>query len=178
MVVASATPHGDTLGGGASFSYDGFQVWARQSGGVALVRVVDVGPLRWNTEDGTRPPEGALHGPPPGPHADGYGIGRLVRVQRIDLLSGRWLGASDSASFWWPGGTLGADVFETEVQYPQISPGDRAIGFVMPEEGDVGVTSPIPLQVAWLFPVDGSGRVQTLDPAERITLDTIQSVLP
>lgn len=143
--------------------------------GVALVRVADAGALRWNSDDGTRPPETALHSAPAG-HRDGYGIGRLVTVERLELLSGRWTASGPSASYWRPGGQLGSDRFEPEINIPELSPGQRAIALLT--DADAGAETSLPVQAGWLFPVDAAGRVQTLDPTEQITLDSIGKYLP
>ena len=172
------SPHGDTLTSGASIGYDGFRDWATASGwgGIAVVRVVGVGPLRWTTRDGARPSEGELHGAPPG-LLSRPGIGRLISVREVRTLSGQWLGARDGAVYWRPGGQLGLDIQEEEIPLPEFIVGQTAIAFVLPQDLDFGNGGPLPVQIGWLFPVDAAGRVQTLDPRETITLDTIASYL-
>lgn len=161
----------------ASESYDGLADWVRTLGGnVALVRVVDVGPVRWNSPTGARPVEAELHrGPAEGETT--YFIGRLVTVQLERVLLGSWVPADDTARYWRPGGSVGADALDTAVPLPEFQPGDRAIAFVVPKEADLGRGGPLPVQIGSLFQVDPPGRILTLDPAEQVTLDTIDSVL-
>lgn len=161
----------------ASENYDGLAEWARMLGGnLALVRVVEVGPVRWNSPTGTRPDEAELHrGPAEGETT--YFIGRLITVQLERVIRGRWLPATDTARYWRPGGAVGADVLDTAFPVPEFQPGDRAIAFIVPKEVDLGRGGPLPVQIGSLFPVDSAGRILTLDPAEQVTLDTIDSVL-
>jgi len=164
-----------------SISYDGFREWARIGGGdIALVRIVGVGPVRWNSSDGTRPPEAMIEMPSPA-NGGHYFIGRVISVERVRVLSGAWSLTSETADYWRPGGSLGLDSFDAEIPLSDFVVGQRAIAFM-----SIGGSSSfmswdglsIPVQVGWLFPVDAAGRVQTLDPRENITLDTIASYLP
>ena len=175
------SPHGDILTSGASIGYDGFRDWVRTSGGnVALVRVVGVGPVRWNSSDGTRPPEAMIEMPSPA-NGGHFVIGRVVSVERIRVVAGSWPPSAATADYWRPGGSVGLDSFDAEIPLPDFVVGQRAIAFM----GSGGSSSfmswdglSIPVQIGWLFPVDAAGRVQTLDPRETITLDTIASYLP
>lgn len=169
------TVHGDRLTSDASVSYDGFRVWAGQSAGVAVVRVVEVGPVRWNSASGDRPPEAALHDAPRG-HRDAYNSGRLIVVERVRLVAGRWPANGSTVAYWRPGGSLGGDTFEPPLPMPDVTVGAEAVALLV--EADAGADGPIPVQVGWLFPADATGRVATLDPAENITLGTIESFLP
>lgn len=184
----AATPHGDRVGGNAVFAYTGFRDWVTDFGsrGVAIVTVTSVGPIRWNTADGGRPSETALHGPPAGSGNNGNGntpfIGQLVSVEVVRPLTGRWLGSPDAATrgaYWQPGGRLGLDVQEVDepVSFSFV-PGQTAVAFLLPQQLDLGYDAPLPVEIGSLFPVDGNGRVETFDPSERITLDTIGKYLP
>lgn len=173
----AATPHGDQVGGGASIGYVSFREWVASWAGVALVDVVAVGPLRWTTPNGARPSEEVLHTAPAG-HDNSPGIGRIITVRQARLFSGRWLGPGDTGQYFRPGGQISLDVDVSEIPLPELTPRQRAIAFVLPAEGDLGSGAPQRVQIAWLFPVDADGRIQTLDPREQITLDTIASYLP
>lgn len=169
---SASTLHGDTLTSGASISYDGLRVWADQSLGVAIVRVIDVGPIRWNSGSGDRPDETALHSAPRG-HRDSYNLGRLITVERVRLVVGRWPTGGSTAAYWRPGGSLGPDSFEPALASAKLSIGDEAVALLT--DADAGADANIPVQVGWLFPVDASGRVITLDPDEGINLDNLES---
>lgn len=173
--IGSSTAHGHTLGSDASVSYDGFRVWAGQSQGVALVQVSDIGPLRWNSISGERPDEGALHSAPRD-HRDSYNIGRLITVERVRLVAGRSPTTTSTFTYWRPGGALGPDSFDAALPAPVLSVGDRAIALLT--EADAGADGPIPVQVGWLFPLDDTGRVVTLNPNEKITLENLASFVP
>lgn len=174
----SPSPHGDTLTADPSIGYDGFREWATGSGwgGVAIAQIVQIGPLRWTTPDGTRPAESVLHGAPPDGQ-DHPGIGRVITVREIQTLTGRWLGPVDGATYFRPGGQLGLDVWKGEIPLPEFNVGQTVIAFFAPQEVYLGAGGLLPMQIGWLFPVDAAGRVQTLDPRENITLDTIASYL-
>jgi hypothetical protein len=171
------TGHGDTFGVDASIGYTGVREWLAISGGVALVEVAQIGPVRWSTESGNRPEESLLHSAPRG-HEDTPGIGRLVEVRRVRILSGQWLGDSDVARYWKPGGRIDADEMLVDFPIPPLATGQQALALVLPQPGDIGGQGSIPVQVGWLFPVKSDGRVVTLDPNELVTLDEVQSLLP
>lgn len=176
----ATSPHGDTLSSGASIGYTGLRDWVRTIGpNIALVRVVGVGPVRWNSSDGTRPPEAMIEMPSP-VNGNGYFIGRVVSVERIRIVGGTWPASTTTADYWRPGGSVGLDSFDSEIPLPDFVVGQRAIAFM--GTGDQpsflswdGLS--IPVQVQWLFPVDAAGRVQTLDQRENITLDDFASYL-
>lgn len=172
-----ASVHGDVFTLDASIGYGGLREWMTIWGGIALVEITDVGPIRWDTESGARPDETLIHSAPVG-HKDAPGIGRLVEVRRVRTLSGQWLGAPDLARYWRPGGRLGADEMIDDLGLPPLATGAQAVAFLLPQPGNVASDGTIPVEVGWLFPVDASGRVITLDPNEKITLDTMESFLP
>jgi len=170
-----STVHGDTLTVDASISYDGFRNWAAMSEGVAIVRVVEVGPIRWNSASGDRPPEARLHTAPRG-HRDSYNIGRLVVLEPVQLLAGEWPRGVERLRYWRPGGSLGVDRFEVPLPVPDLAAGDEAVALL--GSADAGADDSIPVQVGWLFPIDDTGRVVTLDRSEGVTLDNLDSFLP
>ncbi|MFP5343316.1 MAG: hypothetical protein ACLGIJ_10400 [Candidatus Limnocylindria bacterium] len=174
---ATAGPHGDVLTLDASIGYSGLREWMTIWGGIALVEITEVGPIRWDTESGARPDEALIHSAPVG-HQDTPGIGRLVEVRRDRLLSGRWLGTSELARYWRPGGRVGADEMINDLGLPPLATGTQAIAFLLRQPGDVGSQGTIPVEVGWLFPVDASGGVITLDPNEKINVDDVESFLP
>lgn len=59
---------------------------------------------------------------------------------------------------------------------PDLKVGADAVALLV--EADAGADGSIPVQVGWFFPVDASGRVQTLDPTEDVTLDNLEAFLP
>lgn len=170
--------HGDTLSVDVSIGYNGIREWMRNWGGIALVEVADVGPIRWDTPSGARPDESLLHSAPEG-HADAPGIGRVIQVRRVKLLSGAWLGNSGLARYWRVGGSVGADEMISDLQLPTFDSGSQAIAFLLPQPVDIGSGgAAIPVEVGWLFPIDATGRVNTLDPNEKITMQDLESLVP
>lgn len=169
--------HGDTLSVDVSIGYDGIREWTRNWGGVALVEIADVGPIRWSTVSGLRPDESLLHSAPKG-HEDSPGIGRFIEVSQIRLIDGQWLGEGDLARYWRVGGRIGADEMIDSLDLPTFNAGDMALAFLLPQAGNLAVDGDLPVQVGWLFPVDGTGRVVTLDPNERITVQDVESLVP
>lgn len=176
---ASPAPsiHGDTLSVDVSIGYDGIREWTKNWGGIALVEIADVGPVRWSTVSGLRPDESLLHSAPKG-HEDTPGIGRFIKVSRIRLIDGQWLGEGDLARYWRVGGRIGADEMIDSLDLPTFSAGDKALAFLLPEPGNLAVDGDLPVQVGWLFPVDANGSVITLDPNERITVQDLDSLVP
>ncbi|MBI2775904.1 MAG: hypothetical protein HYX57_01375 [Chloroflexi bacterium] len=161
--------------------------WVGRGGeGVALVTVTAVGPIRWNTADGGRPSESAVHGGPVGNGNNGNGntpfIGRLITVELVRTLVAPWLASPDGpnrAAYWQPGGQLGLDVQEVDVSRTfAFVPGQTAVAFVLPQQVDLGYDAPMLVQIGSLFAADGAGRIETFDPDEKITLDNIGTYLP
>lgn len=173
-----ATPHGHELTSSGS-GYTNLGEWLDQPWGVAIVRVESVGPIRWDTPTGERPPEELLHQAPPG-HEAHPTIGRLVTVKQLRVLRGSWLGVPDdpdAARYWRPGGRLGADTFDVDDVRTVFVPGQRALALLLPEPGDVGTAGSVPVQIAWLFPVRADGRIETLDRSEVITVDDVEAAV-
>lgn len=175
--LPAATVHGDVLTLDASIGYSGLREWTRIWGGIALVEITDVGAVRWDTEAGSRPDEALIHSAPAG-HGDAPGIGRLIEVRRIRILSGRWLGPSDLARYWRPGGRIGADEMIDDLDLPTLASGAQAVAFLLPQPGNVASEGSLPVEVGWIFPIDTTGRVVTLDPDEEVTLEDLESFLP
>jgi hypothetical protein len=94
------------------------------------------------------------------------------------MLSGQWLGDSDIARYWRPGGRVDNDEMLVDFPIPPFTTGQQALAFVLPQPGDVGGQGSIPVQVGWLFSVESDGRVVTLDLNERVTLDEVKSFMP
>lgn len=174
--IDAPSVHGDTLTVDALIGYPGFAEWASGWSGVALVEVVSVGPVRWTTQTGRRPEESRLHSAPNG-HDDAPGIGRVIGVRKVQVLKGSWTAASDTARYWRPGGRIEADETIVDLPIPEVAVGQQAVAFMLPQPDGLGDGAAIPVEVGWLFPVDGSGLVRTLDPNERVTLDRLPSLL-
>lgn len=172
--VASA--HGDVLTGSAAIGYVDLRDWMSGWKDVALVRIEAVGPSRWNSADGSRPSEAAVHGPPPDPNGDRFLIGRLVDVRLVRTYRGRWT-TDELATYFSPGGVLGGDRFDPELPDPSYETGQLAVAGLLQKPGDVGADGPVPVQVAWLFPITAD-RVLTLDPAEDVKIQDVPSMLP
>lgn len=172
----AGTPHGDTLTVDASIGYSGFAEWASGWSGVALVEVASVGPVRWTTQTGRRPEDARLHSAPNG-HDDAPGIGRVIGVRKVQVLKGSWTAGSDIARYWRPGGRIEADETIVDLPIPEVAVGQQAVAFMLPQPDGLGDGAAIPVEVGWLFPVDSSGLVRTLDPNERVTLDRLASLL-
>jgi len=170
------TAHGDTLTVDASIGYSGFAEWASGWSGVALVEVISVGPVRWTTETGRRPEEARLHSAPNG-HEDAPGIGRVIGIRKVQVLKGSWTAASDIARYWRPGGRIAADETVVDLPLAEFAVGQQAVAFLLPQPDGLGDGGAIPVEVGWLFAVDDSGLVRTLDPNERVTLDRLPSLL-
>lgn len=129
----SVAAHGHRRESGATFGYTDLTEWARMGGGsVALVQVVSVGPVRWNSQTGARPDETELHRAPT-EGEDTYVIGRLVTVRLERLIRGSWTASGPIARYWRPGGVLGADSFDLGVPLAELASGDRAIAFLPPK---------------------------------------------
>lgn len=162
----------------ASIGYTSLADFVLPSQSVALVRVVEVGPFRWNSPAGDRPPEALLHAAPAEGENTSF-IGRLVTVEVERMIRGRWPYPGVTARYWRPGGTVGTDIFDAEIGWPDFAAGDRALAGVRRGDIDLGRGgASIPVQVDWLFPVEPSGRILTLQPTEQVTLDRIDQVLP
>ena len=125
-VAPSPAPEVRTWGGFAvSISYGSFAEWARETTreagtGVALVRIVDVSPVRWSTA--------SREGPGPADIARAnraevdFGIGRLVTVERVRIAPGTWPVAGDTALYWLPGGQIGNDRTPVVYDLPDPAP--------------------------------------------------------
>jgi hypothetical protein len=169
------------VGSGVEFNYTGIKDAIRGFDGVAIIRIVDIGLLQWNTVDGTRPSEAALHTAwsvaPEEPGWADYFIGRPYTVELVRMASGRWIAPIRRTNWWVWGGKIGAD--ETVVSDPAgIAPrlpvkGELAVGVTSTVDFKTGVSE----YVQVLFPIDASGRVLTADPSEHVTLDDIDQHL-
>jgi hypothetical protein len=97
-VAPAGTPHGESVGSsGSGFGYFSFKEFAGQHwDGIALVRIVEVGPVQWSTPDGRAPSDAEFHelrriAAEQG--IESYYIGSLVRVQ--DAGASRQMGLGD-----------------------------------------------------------------------------------
>lgn len=173
----AATPHGDQVVGTAtSIPYESFAQWAGYFDGVAIVRVLDVGAPRWSTPTGERPAEADLHASP----TDGVPrpplvIGRPITVELVRDVRGAWPAPGQRAVWWVPGGRIGADeLISTGPSLREPRVGELGVAFTAAK-----AYLPVPLTyIGSLFAVDASGRVETFDPTEKITLDTLDQALP
>lgn len=173
----AATPHGEQqIGGATSIQYDSIAQYAAFYDGVAIVRVVDISPLRWNTPSGERPSEADLHASISGTTQKVLVIGRVFTVELVREVRGAWPAPGQRAAWWVPGGRIGADeVISTGPNLREPAIGELAVAFT----ADQTYSSAIPLRyIGDLFPVDASGRVETFDDSETVTLDTLDQALP
>lgn len=173
-----ATPHGEQVVGSASIGYESIAQWAAWYDGVAIVRVVEVGALRWNTPSGERPPEADLHASNDRRVGTPLVIGRAIAVELVREVRGPWPAPGQRAVWWVPGGRIGADEFIlTDGVWPgrEAAIGELAVAFTRAEPTQRAIPS---AYIGYLFAVDASGRVVTYDPSERVTLDTLDQALP
>ena len=174
---ASIGAHGESRFGGASYNYQTLAQFVRDNSqifeGIAVVTVESVGPLRWNTPDGSRPAEAALHAGWDGT-AD-YFIGRAYRLRLERVAWGKWTATGPTDIYWLAGGKLGADeTGSSGIGLPPPVVGGTALALT----GSVDFGTGVSTTISWLFPVDASGRVITLDPTEDITLSDLDRHLP
>jgi len=163
-----------------SIPYGSFAAWVRdavgQGGGVAIVRVVDVSPVRWSTASGEGP------GPADIARANrfeaDFGIGRLVTVELVRMLRGAWPAAGATALYWLPGGQIGNDLTPVVYDLPDPRAGSLAVVQTWPG-ADLDDTEGVLWQnVMRLFPVDESGRIRTFSPDETIMIGDVERYLP
>ncbi|MBA3876369.1 MAG: hypothetical protein C0498_05445 [Anaerolinea sp.] len=173
----AATPHGEQVVGSAtSIPYESFAQWAGYFDGVAIVRVVDVGAPRWSTPSGERPTEADLHASPTGDLPRPLlVIGRPITVELVREVRGAWPAPGKKAVWWVPGGRIGADeLISTGPNLREPVIGELAVAFTAAQ-----TYLPVPLTyIGSLFAADASGRVETFDSSEMVTLDTLDQALP
>ena len=97
-------------------------------------------------------------------------------MERVRLVAGRWPATRSTVAYWRGGGSLGADSLEPGLVAAELNIGNEAVALLT--EADAGADGNLPVQVGWLFPVDASGRVVTLDRTRTVTLDNLRSFLP
>jgi len=182
--IAAPSPQIRVWGGFAvSIPYGSFGAWVRdavdQGGGVALVRVVEVSPVRWSTASG----EG------PGPadiarynraEAD-FSIGRLVTVELVRMLRGTGPAVGATALYWLPGGRIGNDLttaYSGDERLNQPLPGALAVAGTFAGIDMDGTDGTLFVEVQRLFPADPSGRIRTYSPDEAISVNEIDRYLP
>jgi len=173
----AATPHGEQqVGSSTSVPYVSIADYATYYDGVAIVRVVDVGAPRWNTPSGERPAEAELHAWLNGTVYTPLVIGRAITVELVRQVRGAWPAPGQRAVWWVSGGRIGADeVISTGPNLREPAVGEIAVAFT----ADEAYSPAIPLRyIGDLFAVDASGRVETFDPSETVTLDTLDQALP
>jgi len=186
-IPPSPSPAVRVWGAGAAVSYPfaTFAEWARDAvreaaGGVAIVRVVDVSPVRWSTASGQQPgPADLARASQTGATVD---IGRLVTVQLVRMLRGTWTTAGDTALYWRAGGQIGSDRtpdYTLEAGLPELRPGQLAVAQMIPTvDLDAATEGVVWINVNVLFPVDNAGRLRTTWPDETITIGEIDRYLP
>jgi len=77
-----------------------------------------------------------------------------------------------------PGGRIGADEFIlSDSLWPgrEAAIGEQAVAFTTAEANPPAIPS---AYIGYLFAVDASGRVETFDPSEGVTLNTLDQALP
>ena len=178
--AASAGMHGESrFGGTVSVNYQTLAQFIRDNAsfyaGIAVVTVESVGPLRWNTPDGSRPAEAALHAGWDSGTADSF-IGRAYRLRLERVAWGKWTATGPTDIYWLAGGKLGAD--ETGSSASDLVPPPVVGGTALALTGSFDFGTGVSTTIATLFPVDAGGRVITLDPTEDITLADLDRHLP
>ena len=173
----AATPHGEQqIGGATSIQYDSIAQYAAWYDGVAIVRVVDISPLRWNTPSGERPSEADLHASLSGTTQKVLVIGRVFTVELVRQVRGTWPAPGQQAVWWISGGRIGADeVISTGPRLREPAVGELAVAFTAAQP--YGSVPPL-RYIGSLFATDASGRVETFDSSEMVTLDTLDQALP
>ncbi|MBI2777921.1 MAG: hypothetical protein HYX57_11760 [Chloroflexi bacterium] len=175
--AASVAAHGESrFGGAATYNYQTLTQFIRENRfkGVAVVTVQSVSPLQWNTPDGSRPADAALHAGWDNGTAD-YFIGRAYRLQLDRVAWGQWTAKGPTEVYWLAGGKLGADeTGSTSVIVPPVV-GGKAVALT---DSSTDFGTGVSTTITWLFPVDTTGGVQTLDPTEDITLADLSQHLP
>lgn len=179
--AASAGAHGESfVAAGAMFNYQTLTQFIRENSfeGVAVVRVESASPLQWNTPDGARPSEPALHADWSNPATAQYMIGRAFTLRLDRVAWGQWTAKGPTEVYWIPGGRLGADEYangSADLVPPPVA-GGMAVALTIPPM--VAQPQPPVRTIGFLFPVDPNGRVMTLDPTEALTLENLDQRLP
>ncbi|MBI2763501.1 MAG: hypothetical protein HYX54_07115 [Chloroflexi bacterium] len=181
--LASAGPHGESLVAATSiFNYQTLAQFIRDNRqviqGVAVVRIASASPLRWNTPDGTRPSELALDADWSNPTAARYMIGRAFGLRLERVAWGDWTAKGPTEVYWIPGGKLGADEYVNGSAALVPAPVDGGLAVALTITPMVSQPQPPVRTIGFVFPVDASGRVTTIDPAEDITLGDLAQHLP
>ncbi len=170
--VAPGTTSSPATGGAGSFYYGSIREFSTAAKGIALVRVTNVGDLQYNTVDGSRPAEGT-------PLTGSISVGRIVEVSLVRLVKGSWL-AGQTARYWQPGGTIGADSTPSEgfMGLPRPEQGSTMVAFLAPVAADLDPTdAELPMDIIALFPVNQAGRVLTPDPHEQVQADDLNDAV-
>lgn len=183
--AASANPPSPTpetrtwgAGGAVSFPYGSFAEWARGTGDVALVRIVDVSKTRWSTASGEGPSPADIDRANRGEAY--FTIGRLVTVELVRMLRGAWPAAGPTALFWLPGGRIGNDQSAPLDFWAGLDPrpGSPAVaGMVFGADFDP-TDGVLWMNVSDLFPAAASGRLWTYNPQETIMIGDVERYLP
>ncbi|MBI3746353.1 MAG: hypothetical protein HY264_07510 [Chloroflexi bacterium] len=167
------------MGGAVSVNYQTLAQFVREDvpfyEGIAVVTVESVSQLRWNTPDGSRPADRALHAGWDNGTAD-YFIGRAYRLRLERVAWGNWTATGPTDVYWLAGGKLGAD--ETGSSASDLVPPPIVGGKAVALTGSFDFGTGVSTTIATLFPVDAGGRVITLDPTEDITLADLAQHLP
>jgi len=167
-----------------SIPYGSFAEWVRDAtrgptGGVAIVRIVDISPVRWSTATGDGPSQADIDRANQGQIE--FTIGRLVTVELVRGLRGTWPAAGNTALYWLPGGQIGNDrtpTFEGDARLIEPRPDALAVASMFAGTDMDGSAGVLFVNVQQLFPADASGRVQTFKPDETITIADIERYLP
>lgn len=173
-------------GDAVSIPYGSFAEWLRDAargttGGVAIVRVVDVSPVRWSTASGAGPGPADLARVNRG--EAWFEIGRLVNVELVRRLGGKGPAAGEALTYWLPGGQIGnvrteslASLFNTTLPDPR--PGALAVAQTWRGVDYDDTDGVLWVNVMRLFPVDDAGRVWTFRPDETIMIGDVERYLP
>ncbi|MBI2777922.1 MAG: hypothetical protein HYX57_11765 [Chloroflexi bacterium] len=179
--AASAAAHGESFVAAATmFNYQTLAQFIRDNSqifaGIAVVTVESASPLQWNTPDGARPSEPALHADWSNPATAQYMIGRAFTLRLDRVAWGQWTAKGPTEVYWIPGGRLGADEYangSADLVPPPVAGGMAVALTASAADSGPGVST-----ISWLFPVDANGRVMTLDPTEALTLENLDQRLP
>lgn len=175
-IVTEATPQPSQcfLGDGiADVPYSDLRGFAAFADRVVIGEVVDVGELQYTTESGERPSCEYVQA------AQGvFGVGRMIEL-RVERTVAGTAEAGDTFTYWLPGGSLGGDTSRPHhfgLDAPDV--GDRMLGLLVKVPGDIDIgPGVLEVDAYELFAIADDGRIQTPNPSEVVTTETVDVLL-